>query len=199
MEIDPETHGRSMYRTLTSTVIPRPIGWVSTTAPDGTDNLAPYSFFNVACPDPPIVMFSSGDRADRPEELTDTARNARATGEFVVNVVTDRFAAAMNETSATLDPGESEFDHAGLDRAESTAVAPPRVAGIDAAYECTLHDLQRVGTNSLVLGEVVSAHIDDDILTEDGKVEVGRVDATGRLAGNWYATTEDRFRMERPP
>ncbi|MFT4946127.1 MAG: flavin reductase (DIM6/NTAB) family NADH-FMN oxidoreductase RutF [Natronomonas sp.] len=199
MEIDPETHERSMYRTLTSTVIPRPIGWVSTTTPDGTDNIAPYSFFNVASPDPPIVMFSSGDRPDRPEDLTDSARNATETEEFVVNVVTGRFASAMNDTSATLEPGESEFDHAELDRAESTVVAPPRVAGVDAAIECELHDVKRVGSNTLIFGRVVYVHLNDKIVTEEGKVDVHEVDAIGRLTGSYYATTDERFRMERPP
>lgn len=199
MEIDPATHDRSMYRTLTGTVVPRPIGWVSTTDPEGGDNLAPYSFFNVASISPPVVLFSAGDRPDRPEGLSDTARNARATGEFVVNVVTMPFAEAMNDTSATLDPGNSEFDHADLERAESTEVEPPRVAGVDAAFECELYGIQEIGSNSLVLGEVVSIHLDDSVLTEEGKVDVGEVDAVGRLAGNYYASTRDRFRMERPP
>jgi len=198
MEIDPATHGRSLYRTLTGTVVPRPIGWVSTTDPDGVDNLAPYSFFTVASVDPPVVLFSAGDRPDRPEGLSDSARNAKATGEFVVNVVTEPFAEAMNETSATLPPGDSEFDHAGLERAPSSAVGPPRVAGVEAAFECELRELKPVGSNTLVFGDVVRVHVADGIVT-DGKVDVREVDAVGRLAGNYYCHTGDRFRMERPP
>ena len=198
MELDPRTRERSMYRTLTGTVVPRPIGWVSTTGPDGADNLAPYSFFTVASVDPPVLLFSSGDRPGRPENLSDTARNARETGEFVVNVVTEPFAEAMSDTSATLEPGDSEFDHAGLERAASTAVEPPRVAGIEAAYECRLHDTVDVGSNTLVLGEVVYAHLSDDLLTDEGKVDVDEVAAVGRLAGSGYCWTRERFRMERP-
>ena len=198
MELDPRTHERSMYRTLTGTVVPRPIGWVSTTGPEGVDNLAPYSFFTVASVDPPVLLFSAADRSDRPEGLSDTARNARETGEFVLNVVTEPFAEAMTETSATLPPGDSEFDHAGLERAASTAVEPPRVAGVEAAYECRLYDTVEVGSNTLVLGEVVYAHLSDGILTDEGKVDVDEVAAVGRLAGSGYCYTRERFRMERP-
>jgi len=196
MEVDPADG--NLYRTLTSLVVPRPIGWVSTTAPDGTDNLAPYSFFNVACVDPPVLQFAPGKRRGRPGDLTDSQRNVEATGEFVVNVVTREFAAAMNQTSATLDPGESEFDHAGLGRAESTEVTPPRVAGVVAAFECEHRETVDVGSNALVLGDVVRAHVDDRVVNEVGKVDVGTVEVVGRLAGNWYDHVESRFEMERP-
>ncbi|MEF8789125.1 MAG: flavin reductase family protein [Haloarculaceae archaeon] len=186
------------YRTLTSIVVPRPIGWVSTTGADGVDNLAPYSFFNVATTDPPTVLFAPGRRSYAEDGRTDTARNVRDTGEFVVNLVTPGFAEAMNETSATLAPGESEFDHAGLERAESTVVTPPRVAGVAAAMECELREVQRIGAHELVLGEVVRFHLDDRLLTDDDRVDVTEVDAVGRLASSWYDRTERRFEMERP-
>lgn len=195
MELDPATHDGSLYRTLTGTVIPRPVGWISTTSPDGVDNLAPYSFFNVVSVTPPIVMFAPGLR---PDGLTDTARNVESTGEFVVNVVTRPFARSMNATSATLASDDSEFDHADLDRAPSTRVRPPRVEGIAVAYECTLHAMERVGGSHVVMGEVIYVHLDDAILDSDGDVDVREVDAVGRLAGSFYATVDDRFRMERP-
>jgi len=195
MELDPATDDGSMYRTLTGTVVPRPIGWISTRSPDGVDNLAPYSFFNVVSTSPPIVMFAPGLR---PDGLTDTARNVEQTEEFVINVVTREFAEAMNETSATLASDESEFDHANLERAPSTKVRPPRVKGVDVAYECTLHAMERVGGSHIVMGEIVYAHLDDAILDEEGKVDVGALDVVGRLAGNYYDATESRFRMERP-
>jgi len=184
-----------MYRTLTSTVAPRPIGWIATTGPSGVDNLAPYSFFNVVSVDPPTLMFAPGVRADG---LTDTARNVRETEEFVVNVVTRPFAEAMNETSASIPDDESEFDHAGLERAASEEVRPPRVAGVEVAYECELRETQRVGSHHVVMGEVVYAHLDDDLLTPAGKVDVERLDVVGRLAGSFYDAVENRFRMPRP-
>lgn len=196
MELDPDdADAGAMYRTLSGAVVPRPIGWISTTGEDGVDNLAPYSFFNVVSIAPPLVMFAP---VDDPDGLKDTPRNVLDTEEFVVNVVTADLAEAMNATSATLPPGESEFDHAGLERAASTVVTPPRVAAAKVAFECELYDFIDVGGSSLVLGEVVHVHLAEEVTT-DGKMDTGKLDALGRLAGSGYAYTRDRFEMERPP
>lgn len=194
MEIDPASDDRSLYRMLTGLVVPRPIGWISTQSAEGVDNIAPYSFFNAVSVDPPILMFSP---VDRPHGLTDTASNVEATEEFVVNLVTHEFADAMNLSSAELPAEESEFDHAELERAPSSHVAPPRVAGVAAAFECTLHDLLEVGSNTIVLGEAISVHVRDDVLT-DGKVDTAKLDIVGRLAGGYYDKITDRFEMKRP-
>ncbi|MHC3438360.1 flavin reductase family protein [Natrialbaceae archaeon A-gly3] len=194
VQIDVDDHPRSLYRVLSSVVVPRPIAWVSTRDPEGVDNLAPYSFFTVASVDPPIVLFAP---VDGPDGLKDTPRNVRETDEFVVNLVTEDLAEAMNETSATLPASESEFDHADLARAESAVVEPPRVAGARVALECTLHDLVDVGGSTLVLGEVRYVHLAEDVTT-DGKVDIEKVDAVGRLAGSQYARTRERFSLERP-
>jgi len=197
MEIDPEEVS-SMYRTLAGAVVPRPIAWVSTTSPDGVDNLAPYSFFNVVAVDPPVVKFAPVDDSESPGGLKDTPRNIQATEEFVVNVVTESVAEAMNRTSATLPPGESEFDHADLTRGDSREVTPPRVAESPVAFECSLYEMVDVGGSTMVLGEVEWVHLDDDVTTE-GKMDVEKLDAIGRLSGSLYAATDDRFAMERPP
>ncbi|MFB6178138.1 MAG: flavin reductase family protein [Halorientalis sp.] len=214
MKIDPDTFERSLYRTMTGAVVPRPIGWISTTSEDsaeqgsaatssgdeprdGTDNLAPYSFFNVVSVDPPVVMFAPVDKGA--DALKDSARNAIETGEFVHNVVTEPVVEAMNATSATLPPEESEFDHADLERAPCEKVDAPRVATADIAFECELYDAIDIGISTLILGEIVMVHVDESVTTDDGKVDVEKVDAVGRLAGNWYARTDDRFRLERPP
>ncbi|WP_049971565.1 flavin reductase family protein [Haladaptatus cibarius] len=194
MEIDP-TEVQSLYRTLAGAVVPRPIAWVSTRNPDGVDNLAPYSFFNVVSVVPPVVMFAPVDGQDG---LKDTPANIRETENFVVNVVTEPLAEAMNQTSATLPHGESEFDHAGLDRAESTVVDAPRVAKTPVAFECSLYEMVDIGASTMVLGEVEWVHIDDAVTT-DGKLDVEKIDAVGRLSGSLYATTDDRFSLERPP
>ncbi|WP_136715224.1 flavin reductase family protein [Halorientalis salina] len=196
MKIDPDTFERSLYRTMTGAVVPRPIGWISTTSEDGVDNLAPYSYFNVVSVDPSVVMFAPVDEG--PDALKDSARNVLDTGEFVHNVVTRDLAEAMNATSATLPAEESEFDHADIERAESETVAPPRVAAADIAFECELYDAIDIGISTLILGEITMVHVDDSVTTSEGKVDVEKVDAVGRLAGNWYATTRDRFRQERP-
>ncbi|WP_132057619.1 flavin reductase family protein [Halorussus amylolyticus] len=197
MEIDPSEES-SLYRTLAGAVVPRPIAWVSTTAPDGVDNLAPYSFFNVVSVAPPVVMFAPVNDDTAPEGLKDTPRNIRATEEFVVNVVTEPLAEAMNATSATLPAGESEFDHAELSRADSRVVAPPRIAETPVAFECSLYEMVPVGDSTMVLGEVEWVHIADEVTT-DGKLDVTKLDAVGRLSGSFYTTARDRFSMERPP
>ena len=211
MDVDPD-EVPSLYRTLAGAVVPRPIAWVSTTNADtveqsststrtqseeGVDNLAPYSFFNVVAVDPPVVMFAPVDDDSEPSGLKDTPRNVEATGEFVVNVVTEELAEAMNATSATLPAGESEFDHAGLERAASRVVSPPRVAASPVAFECSLYEMVDVGSSTMVLGEVEWVHVDDDVTT-DGKVDVTKLDAVGRLSGSLYATTREQFALERP-
>ncbi|MFC7007131.1 flavin reductase family protein [Halalkalicoccus salilacus] len=192
MEIDIDELD-SAYRLLAGSVVPRPIAWVSSRSPEGRDNLAPYSFFNVVAVDPPVVMFAP---VGTDEDLKDTPRNVLDTEEFVINVVTMELAEAMNETSATVE--ESEFEHASLERAESVRVTPPRVADAAVAFECELYDFVEIGGSSMVLGRVVYAHVADEVTTE-GKVDVTKLDAVGRLSGSYYASTHDRFSMERPP
>ena len=115
-------------------VAPRPIGWISSQDAEGRLNLAPYSFFNAVCDRPPMVMFSSSG-------WKDSVANIKATGEFVCNLVTRPLAEKMNQTSATLPHGASEFDFAGLAAAPSRIVSPPRVAGAPAALECKLVEI----------------------------------------------------------
>jgi len=193
MRGDPDEFG-SAYRLLSSTVVPRPVAWTSSRSGDGVDNLAPYSFFTVATVDPPTLVVSTTGTG---RGLKDTARNAVETGGFAVNVVTDDLAAAMNETSATLPAGEDEFEHAGVERAAGERVDAPIVADSPVSLECRLADVVEVGISTLLFGEVVYAHVDDDLLV-DGKLDVRRLDAVGRLAGSHYATTGERFSLERP-
>lgn len=183
----------SAYRLLSTAVTPRPIGWISTTTPAGVDNLAPYSFCTVVAVDPPVVMFAPVGRT----QLKDTPRNVRETETFVHNVVTRDLAESMNATSATLDSDKSEFDHVGIERADSVAVEPPRVAAAKIALECELSEWIEVGDSVAILGEVVHAHVDEAVLT-DGKPDIDKLDTVGRLAGNQYASTADRFSIDRP-
>lgn len=182
------------YRLLAGGVIPRPIAWVSSRNEDGVDNLAPYSFFNVVAYEPPVVMFSPIGTG---EDLKDTPRNVLDSEQFVVNVVTEDLAEAMNATSATLGAGESEFEHADIEAVDATRVDASRVADAAVAFECELYDAIEVGTSTMVLGEVVYAHVADEVTT-GGKLDVTKLDAVGRLSGSFYATTRERFSMERP-
>lgn len=191
---DPSAFG-SPYRLISSAVIPRPIAWISSTSEDGVHNLAPFSFNNVVSHEPPIMMVAPVGTGD---DLKDTARNILDAGEYVHNVVTDDLAEQMNESSASLPTGESEFDHADLTPAPCEVVDVPRVEEAHVSMELELYDHMEVGGSTLILGEVVYAHIDEELLS-DGKLDATKIDATGRLAGGYYARTRDRFHMERPP
>lgn len=171
-----------VYRLTTSAVVPRPIGWISTQTADGGDNLAPYSFFNAVSSTPPVLSFSGSNRDG---QRKDSPTNAIETEAFVFNLVTEPLLAAMDESSTDLPPEESEFDLADVERAESVAVEAPRVAQAEVSFECELYDAIDVYDNTLVLGEVVYAHVDDDLLT-DGKIDTRKIDAVGRLGGPFY-------------
>lgn len=184
------------YKLLTGLITPRPIGWIGSRSPDGADNLAPFSFFNAVSGDPPTVLFSPGETGRK-----DSRENAIATGVFTVNVVSADLAAAMNQTAATLPHGVSEFAHAGLTAVDGTLVDAPLVAECAASMECRVtqhfHVGRADGGNRVIVGEVVAFHIADDLL--DGtRVDPALLQSIGRLAGNWYATTEQRFSLARP-
>ncbi len=183
----------SAYRLLSTAVTPRPIGWISSRSTEGVDNLAPYSFFNVVAIDPPVVMFAPVGSS----ELKDTPRNVLDTEEFVVNIVTRDMVDQMNATSATLPAGESEFDHVEIERAPSVVVSPPRVAAAKVAFECELSEWIEIGGSVMILGEVVHAHVADELLTA-GQIDIDELDTVGRLAGSQYATTADRLSIDRP-
>jgi len=188
------------YRWLASTVTPRPIAWVSTRSPEGIDNLAPFSFFQVISDEPPTLMINVGSRDDG--SLKDTLRNARETGELVVQLVGMAQAEAMNASSASLPHGQSEFAHCGIASQPSQCVAPPRVTGAPVAFECRVAEIQpypRQRPNChLIFAEVLLAHIDDAVLDQDGRIDPARLDLVGRLGGSGYTRTRDIFRMQRP-
>ena len=156
--IDPDIVGaRSFYQLLTAVVVPRPIAWVSTTSPDGVDNLAPHSFFTVACTDPPIVAFTSVGAKD-------SLRNVEATGEFVVNLAPVWLYEQVNATGTEFGREVDEFTAAGIDREASVRVRPPRVSGSPVALECVRHSTIPLGDSTVVLGRVVAAAIDPGVL-----------------------------------
>ncbi len=192
---------RDAYRLLLSTVVPRPIAWVSTLSPDGTPNLAPYSFFNGVSGNPPVVMFSVSQRSSRlGGGEKDTLRNVRQTGEFVVNIVDESLAQAMNLTAGEWPPEASEFELAGLEPAPSLAVKPPRVAAARLAMEARLHQIVPVleSTNTLILGRILRYHLQEDLLRDNGLIDATRLQPIARLGGDEYATLGRVFAMQRP-
>lgn len=198
MEIDPGNF-EGFNRVLTGVVVPRPIAFVSSISADGLINLAPYSFFNVVAYDPPTLIFSSSRHA--PNKQKDTLANIESTGEYVINVVVDDIAEAMNRTAAEFPADVSEFDIAGLTPVPSTLVKPPRVAESPVNMECRLQQVISIGQgrhqHGLVIGQIVLMHVRDDLI--DGhRINHQRLQPTGRLAGNMYCHTADIFEMTRP-
>lgn len=162
-EIDPRDFPpRDVYRLLTAVVVPRPIAWVSTRSADGVDNLAPHSFFTVACANPPIVQFTSVG-------VKDTLRNVRATREFVVHLAPEELFDQVNLTGADQPADVSEFDEARLIREPASVVAPARVAQSPVAIECRLHSAIELGDSTIVLGSVVHVAVDEDALEESAR------------------------------
>jgi len=178
-------------------VAPRPIGWISTRALDGRVNLAPYSFFNAFNSVPPIVGFSS-------EGCKDSASFARDSGEFVANLASRDLMQAMNQTSASLPRGDSEFVHAGLAMAPCRLVKAPRVAEAHAALECKVVEIVPLKSargepidSYLVLGEVVAFHI-DDALIRDGRCDTAAAQPLARCGYQDYAVVESLIALARP-
>lgn len=199
MELDLlDQHADRAYAILANLVTPRPIAWVTTLNEDGSVNAAPFSFFNVMGANPPLVVFCPGNRDDGSEK--DSARNAQRTGEFVVNLVDEAAAEAMNLTAATLPYGMSETLHAQLETVESSSVKVPRIAIAPAALECKVHSIQRVGQNRLVLGIVHRAQVRDELIDgETLRIRREEYKPIGRMASpDWYCYTGDAFEMKRP-
>jgi flavin reductase (DIM6/NTAB) family NADH-FMN oxidoreductase RutF len=179
-------------------VAPRPIGWVSTLGADGSLNLAPYSFFNAVAEAPPMVMFSSGG-------LKDSASFAGESEEFVWNLSTYELREQMNLSSATLPRGQSEFEHAGLETAESRLVRPPRVAASPCSFECRvtqtleLHDVDgRPLDRHVVIGQVLGVHLDERFI-RDGQVDTAALKPIARCGYRGdYAVVTELFEMLRP-
>jgi len=191
---------RDAYQWMTSTILPRPIAWVSTIAPDGRTNLAPFSFFQGVTASPPTLMFVPVN--NREGHKKDTVRNIELVPEFVVNLVPHALAEAMNSTAALLPYGESEFEKFGIASTPSSIVRPPRVALAPVAFECTLSQIVNIGTGPLaanvVFGRILVAHVRDDVLGVDGYPDAGKLDLVGRLGREDYSTTRDAFSLKRP-
>ena len=185
------------YKLLIGSIVPRPIGFISTLSAAGVANLAPFSFFNAICGEPPTVGFSVTNRTP----AKDTIRNVRQSGEFVANIVTEEIAEKMNLCSGDYAPGVSEFDVSGLTPQPSEVVKPPCVTEAPVNMECRLVQIVDVGSPaggaSLVIGEVVRFHFDASMV-ENYRVDPAKLRAIGRMGGNGYVRTRDYFEMIRP-
>jgi flavin reductase (DIM6/NTAB) family NADH-FMN oxidoreductase RutF len=193
-----EGHGLP-HNPFNAIVTPRPIGWISTRAADGTENLAPYSFFNIVAYEPPQVMFASTSAKPDRGDTKDSVANIRETEVFCVNIVEYAMRDVMNVTSGPWPREVDEFAKAGIARTECTEIACSRVVCAPANLECRMTQILKLEgrANFLVLGEVVGIHLRDDCLV-DGVFDVLRYQPLTRLGYRDYARITEVFSLKRP-
>jgi flavin reductase (DIM6/NTAB) family NADH-FMN oxidoreductase RutF len=189
------------YDPFKSCVVPRPIGWISTLDRDGVANLAPYSQFQNLTFDPPYVMFAANQNTQGRRK--DSAHNAEQTGEFVWNMATYDLREAVNRSAQEVPPETDEFELAGVTKAPSRLVRPPRVAESPVHFECVYYSTLRlpgsmIGTVDVVIGRVVAIHIADEVLMADGRIDVLKVRPIARLGYYDYTSIESVFEMRIP-
>jgi len=201
VKVDPATLSPAgVYYWQIATILPRPIAWVSTLNDDGSTNLAPFSFFTGVSADPPTCLICVSRHGNGRKK--DTWANLERVGELVIHVVTDALAEKMNITSHSFPYGVDEIAEAGLTKVASERVAVPRIAESPVAMECKLERIVEVGRpgdgTAMIVAEILLWHVDDAVLGESGRVDLGKLDAVGRLAGASYTRTRDRFDLMRP-
>jgi len=178
-DFDPAELGYAFYGLMTSVILPRPIAWVSSISADGVENLAPHSFFTVACVNPPVIQFTSVGRKD-------SQSNIEATREFVVCLTPEWLFEQVNATGTDFPADVSEFEAVGVTREPSERVRPARVAESPVALECVLQDTLSFGDSTIVFGRVVLAAVADSALT-DGRPDVRKLKPLARLGGHEWS------------
>ncbi|MFG6149356.1 flavin reductase family protein [Halobacillus sp. B23F22_1] len=196
MKFDPAEHETNqVYKLLSGSVVPRPIAWVSTQSPDGVMNIAPYSFFTVASRKPPMLCISVGPGVgERKGTVKDTLENIRSTGEFVINISSTPLGNEVQKTSENFPSEVDEFAEAGLTPASSEKVKPMRIKEAPIQMECKLEQIVKLGSDHLVIGEMVMYHIQDDYYEDDYKVNLDKLRPLGRLA-NKFSEIEGLFEL----
>ncbi|MBM7564125.1 flavin reductase family protein [Paenibacillus sacheonensis] len=200
--IDPSSRSeRDNYKFMTGSIIPRPIAWVTTMSPAGIVNAAPFSYFNIVTSNPPMISVSVQRKNGA---MKDTARNAEALGEFVVQIADEHNVESVNRTAANLGPEESEADTFGLALAQSEVVRVPGLADAAVRMECSVERILTLGGTAdtpacdLLIGRIVRFHIDERIYDERGHVDAEGLRPVSRLAGNNYAKLGGTFELDRP-
>ncbi|QBZ98731.1 flavin reductase family protein [Flavobacterium sangjuense] len=200
MQFDPnELDHTAVYKLLTGSVIPRPIGWISSISEHGINNLAPFSYFNAVGDDPPHVMFSTG-RGNNTNK--DTLNNVLATKQFVVNMVTEELTEQMNSTAQAVHSDIDEFELAGVTPIPSLKIQPRRVKESPITFECELvHHYfledHKNGGACVIIGRIVMMHIADDVLLDNYKINLENYKPVSRLAGSGYAKIGEIFSVKR--
>ena len=186
-----EMETRAFYRVLNSVVVPRPIAWVCSRSAEGVLNLAPHSFYTVACVDPPVVQFTSVGRKD-------SLRNVEATQEFTVSLTPEALFEQVNATGTDFPAGLSEAEECGVRLEPSDRVGVPRVAESPVAVECTLHSTVRLGESTVVFGTVQAITAWESAVS-DGRPRIERLQPLARLGGNEWSTIGEVKEIARIP
>lgn len=188
---------KNVYKLLTGAVVPRPIAWVSTISDLGELNIAPYSFFTVASRNPPMLCFSVGPGVgEREGTEKDTLVNIRSRKEFVINIVPSFLGNQMQRSAENVASSVNEFELAGITPIDSKLVVPKRVKEAPIQMECQLHKIIQLGSDHLIIGQMVMYHIDDDYYLGDYKVNLNKLNPLGRYAGN-YSENNGFFQLPR--
>lgn len=187
------------HNPFNAVVSPRPIGWISTRAADGSENLAPYSFFNAVAYVPPQVMFASTSAKPDRDGTKDSMANLRETGVFCVNIVSFALREAMNLSSGPWPRETDEFALAGIERTECETIPCSRVADAPAALECRVSQVLRLEgeANFVTFGTVTGVHLRDDCL-RDGVFDITAFQPLARCGYMDYAVVREVFAMRRP-
>jgi len=201
MIIDPtESSFQDNHKIMIGSILPRPIALVSTISSGGKNNLAPFSYFNGVCANPPSIMFAPARRG-YDGKTKDTLNNIESTKEFVINIVSEDFATQMVSCSTDYDPGIDEFSISELTPIKSVKIKSSRVQEARISYECILQQIIPVGNPGpgggfVVIGEIVLFHIDDE-LYNDGYINIQKLNPIGRLAGDNYTRVHDTLVIKR--
>lgn len=191
-----------VYFTMTQTVIPRPIAWVLSEHANGSLNLAPFSYFNAVCSDPPLLLISVGVKPDG--DRKDTWVNIEQRHDFVVHIAHREMLPQLNQSSATLPAGESEVEMTSLSTTRFQGSRLPRLATARIAFACRLHSIQEIGgaPQALILGRVDGVYVDDAVTSHDAKgrlkVHADRMDPLARLGASEYMLRGDLVNLKRP-
>ena len=194
-----QLQARDAYKLLAGTVVPRPIALVTSLGENGVVNAAPYSFFNAIGADPALIILGVGTDNRASSVGKDTARNIRARGEFVVNLVARDMAEAMNICAVDFPPEQSEIEAAQLKLADSQIIGVPRLSDSPVSLECREHTTLNIGRNRLIIGEVLGIWINDAFVQADNfHVDSAGLNLIGRMGGGGgYTETQQPFEIAR--
>ncbi len=193
-----------IYFHLIQTLVPRPVAWVLSVNENNSYNLAPFSYFNAVCSEPPLLMISVGKKPDGSEK--DSRRNIKRHKHFTIHIADVSLLEALNTSSATLQENISELDALDLNvtTVDFDGAPVPRLAECKIAYACELYDCHEIGPSeqAVIYGKVNAIYIDDQIasVNERGriKVDAAKLQPLSRLGADEYSTLGDVIRLKRP-